>query len=270
MKKHWILLAILTLGLLFGTAFAGNSENRNRNRQGRRTYRPLPPPSIAVCFEEAGVTQDQIDAMDEIRQLAVEALKEAETREEARDIIEQMREDMKSILTEEQLAAIAECRRPQMPLTCMDQLDLTQDQIEAIDAIREAAMEALKEAETPQEARDIIEQMHQDIESVLTEEQLAALKECLRPKKLINCMDKIDLTPEQIALIDAIREIAMEDVKEAESREEVRQILDQMYQDIMDVLTDEQLEALQGCRDAQRLRLRDRDRQEQPEPEPEV
>jgi len=261
MKKHWILLAILTLGLLSGTAFA-------RNRQGRRGYRPLPPPSIAVCFEEAGVTQDQIDLMNAIRQDAVEALKEAETREEARAIIEQMRDDMKSILTEEQLAAIAECRRPQRPITCMDQLDLTQDQIEAIDAIREAAMEALKEAETPQEARDIIEQMHQDIEDVLTDEQLAALRECLRPKKLVNCMDKIDLTPEQIAVIDAIREIAMEDVKEAESREEVRQILDQMYQDIMDVLTDEQLEALQECR--QRLRNRDRDRQEQPEPEPEV
>jgi Spy/CpxP family protein refolding chaperone len=207
-------------------------------------------------MDEIGLTQDQIDAMEAIRQAAVEALKEVETRQEARDIIQQMRLDIQAVLTEEQLAALAECRQPKRFVTCMDTIGLTQDQIEAIDVIRQAAMEALKEAESPQEARDIIEQMHQAVEDVLTEEQLEALRECLRPKRPVNCMDQIGLTQEQIDAMDAIRELAMEAVQEAQSRQEVREILDQMREDVMAVLTDEQLAALQECRDAHRPRCR--------------
>jgi uncharacterized protein YpuA (DUF1002 family) len=247
MKKHWILLIILTLSLVLGSAFA-------RNRLGRRALRPPQrPPSAKECFEEAGVTQEQIEAMNIIRQEAIEALRAA-TPQEAREIIEQMRQDIKDVLTPEQLEAIAECLRPERPVTCMDEIGLTQDQIEAIDAIRQQALEALKEAETPQQARDIIEQMHQAIEDQLTEEQLAALRECLRPDKPVNCMDQIGLTEEQIAAMDTIRQEAMEAVKEAEGPREVRQILDQMYEDLMAVLTDDQLAALQDCRDAQRHR----------------
>jgi Spy/CpxP family protein refolding chaperone len=249
MRKHWIVLVVLTLGLVLGSAFAGS----------RRVRRPLPPPrppSVRSCMSEIGLTQDQIDAMEAIRQAAVEALKGVETRQEAREIIEQMRLDIQAVLTEEQLAALAECRQPKRPVTCMDKIGLAQDQIEAIDAIRQAAMEELREAQSPQEARDIIEQMHQAIEDVLTEEQLAALRECLRPIRPVNCMDQIGLTPEQIDAIDAIRQIAMQAVQEAQSRQEVREILDQMYEDMMAVLTDEQLAALQECRDAQRFRCR--------------
>lgn len=257
MKKHWILLVVLSLGLVLGSAFA----------RSRRVRRPLPPPrplSVRNCMDEIGLTQDQIDAMEAIRQAAVEALKEVETRQEARDIIQQMRLDIQAVLTEEQLAALAECRQPKRFVTCMDTIGLTQDQIEAIDAIRQAAMEALKEAESPQEARDIIEQMHQAVEDVLTEEQLEALRECLRPERPVNCMDQIGLTQEQIDAMDAIRELAMEAVQEAQGRQEVREILDQMHEDMMAVLTDEQLAALQECRDAHRPRCR---RQREPQPE---
>ena len=215
-------------------------------------------------MSEIGLTQDQIDAMEAIRQAAVEALKEVETRQEARDIIKQMRLDIQAVLTQEQLAALAECRQPKRPVTCMDEIGLTQDQIEAIDAIRQAAMEELREAQSPQEARDIIEQMHQAIEDVLTEEQLVALRECLRPNRPVNCMDQIGLTQEQIDAMDAVRKLAMEAVQEAQSRQEIREILDQMYEDMMAVLTDEQLAVLQECRDAQRFRCR-----RNPEPEPE-
>jgi Spy/CpxP family protein refolding chaperone len=64
-------------------------------------------------------------------------------------------------------------------------------------------------------------------------------------------MDQIGLDEDQIAQIDAIREAAMQAVQEATSREEVRAILDQMREDIMAVLTEEQIAALQECRDAQ-------------------
>jgi Spy/CpxP family protein refolding chaperone len=245
MKKRYILLLLLTLGLVIGSAFA---RNRYRMRPGPRP-RPM---SVRYCLTQLDLTPEQIAEIQAIRQAALEALREAETPEEARAIIEQMHEAIKAVLTEEQLAALKECLRPNKPASCWSQLDLTEEQIAAIDAIRDAAMEALKQAQTPQEARDIIDAMHQDIEAVLTEEQLAALRECLRPRMRLNCLDQIGLTDEQIAAIEAIRQAAMEALKDAETREEVREIMDQMYQDIMAVLTDDQLAALQECRDAQR------------------
>jgi uncharacterized protein YpuA (DUF1002 family) len=245
MRKQWILLAILTVGLVLGSADARIRRNRTRDQASQ-------PPSATECMTQAGVTEEQLAAMEAIRRAAIAALKEAGTPQEAREIIEQLREDLQSVLTQEQLAAMANCMRPKEPLNCMDQLDLTAVQIEAIAAIREAAIAAIKEAESPQKARDIIERMHQAIEGVLTPEQLALLRQCLRPDKPVNCMNQIGLTAEQIAAIDALRDVAMEELKEAETREEVRAIMDRLYDDIMSMLTNEQLEALQACRDAQR------------------
>lgn len=245
MKKQWILLAMLTLGLVLGSADARNRRNQTRDQASQ-------PPSATECMTQAGVTEEQLAAMEAIRQAAIAALKEAESPQKAREIVEEMREDLQSVLTQEQLAAMANCMRPKEPLNCMDQLDLTQLQMEEIAAIREAAIAAIKEAESPQKARDIIEQMHQAIEDVLTPEQLEILRQCLRPDKPVNCMDQIGLTADQIAAIDALRDAAMEELKEAETREEVRAIMDQLYDDIMSVLTDEQIAALQECRDAQR------------------
>ncbi len=247
MKRRWILLVVLVVTMTVGTVFG-------RARSGRRGTRPKSPPTILKCMVQIGVTQDQLAAIEALRKAAIQALKEAETREEARQIIEQLRQDIRSVLTEDQLVALAECMRPARPVTCMEQLDLTQDQIEAIDAIREAAMEAIRQATDPQAVRDIIEQMHQAIEDELTDEQLAKLRLCLRPGKPVNCMDQIDLTEEQIATIDEIRQAAMEAIKQTSDRRQIRRILDQMYEDTMAVLTDEQLEALQACRDAQRHR----------------
>ena len=245
MKRHWILLVLLAVGLVLGTAFA-------RNRRGRRPAKPPRGPSLIRCLREIELTPEQTAEIDAIRQAAMEALREAETPEEAREIIEQMQQAIEDVLTEDQLAALQQCLQPRTRLTCLDQIGLTPEQIAEIDAIRQAAIEALREVQSPQEAREIIEQMHQAIEDVLTDEQLAALRECLRPRQHVNCMEQIGLTEEQIAVIDAIREAAMQAISEAETREEVRQILNQMHDDIMAVLTAEQLAALQECRDANR------------------
>jgi Spy/CpxP family protein refolding chaperone len=212
--------------------------------------RPVAPPRVVDCFEQVGISLEVLDTMEALRTAAIEELKEAQTRGEAREIIEQLREDIMALFTEEQLAALQDCLKPAKPATCMEQLDLTPEQIELIDAIRDAAMEAIKEAEEPQAVRDIVEQMHQAIEDVLTEEQLAELRACLRPDKPVNCLDQIGLTEAQIEQIDAIRDAAMAAVQEAEDRTEVRAILDQMREDMMAVLTPEQITALEECRDA--------------------
>jgi len=245
MKKRWILLVVLAIGLVTLSAFARSDRTR-----GRRRARVPSRPRIAECFEQAGIGEDVLDAMEAMRLAAIEALKEAESCEERYEIIEQLREDLASLFTEEQLAAVKECMRQPKPATCMDQIDLSPEQIELIDTIRAAALEAIKGAKEPQEAREIIEQMHQAIEDVLTEEQLEALRECMHPGKPVNCMDQIGLTEEQIAQLDAIRDAAIEAVKLAENRDEVRVIMDQMREDMMAVLTPDQVEALEACRDA--------------------
>ena len=248
MKKQWILLVILMLSLVFGSAFA-------RSRRGRRALRPAQPPAPKNCLAEIGVTEGQKEALDALRDATIAALKEAKGKQAARTIIEEFREAIKDILTEEQLAALRECMRPEKPLTCWDQIELDQDQIDAIDAIREAALEAIKAAESPKRARDIIEQMHQAVEGVLTDAQLAALRDCLRPDKPVNCMEQIGLTQEQLQAMEQIRLTAMEAVRNAvQDRDRVRQILNQMHDDMMSVLTDEQLEALEECRNTQRHR----------------
>ena len=251
MKKHWILLTILSLTLVLGAAFANEGQER-QNRQERRSSRAQRRPSFYRCLMQLDLTDEQIAGIDLIRKETIESLKEAETPEEARSIIEGMHEAMKALLDEAQLAALEECLQPEKPVTCMDQIDLTQEQKDEIHAIRQEAIAAIKEADSPRKARDIIEQMHQLMEEVLTTEQLEALRECLRPKKRVNCMDQIDLTPVQIAAIDAARQAAMEALEEAETREEIREIMDLMHDDIMAVLDDGQIAALQECRDAQR------------------
>ena len=257
MKKRWTLLLLLAVALIAASAIAETeTRTRTRDRIGRRAARPATPPRITECFEQVGIPQETLDAMEALRLDAIEALKVAETREEKRAIIEQLRADVMALFTEEELAAIAECMRPTRPATCMDQIELTPEQIEAIDAIREAAMAAIKEAQGPQEVRDIVEQMHQEIEDVLTEDQLAALRACLRPDRPVNCMNQIGLDEDQIAEIDAIRQAAMEAVQQAETREEVRAIMNQMREDMMAVLTPDQITALEECRDAQSNRPR--------------
>jgi Spy/CpxP family protein refolding chaperone len=250
MKKHRILLVVLALSLVFGVAVA-------RDRRGER--RPSEPPRLSKvrdCMDKIGLTQEQLDAMEAIRQAAMDAIREAESPTQAREIIEQLRVDLLAVLTEEQLAALEECRQQNRSRyrsgNCMDQLDLTEKQIAEMNAIRQAAMDAIREAECPVNASAIFEEMQQLIEEVMTEEQLAAYRECIRPRLRLNCMENIGLTEEQIAAMHALREAAIAALEEAQGQEEVRAIMDQLYEDMMSLLTDEQLAALENCRDGQR------------------
>lgn len=243
MKKRCTLILMLAVALIATSVVA-------QDRRGKRTVRPDRPPKKANCYEQAGVTQETLDTMNEMRKLAVEQLKIAETREEGRAIIEQLRADIQALFTDEQLAAIQECMRPEKPATCMDQIELTPEQIEAIDGIRESAMAAIKDAETIQQVRSIIEGMHQAVEDVLTETQLADLRACRQADKPVTCMDQIGLSDDQIAQIDLIRKAAMEAARLAATREEMRAIMDKMAEDTMAVLTPEQATALHECRDA--------------------
>lgn len=246
MKKHWILL-VLALTIAIGSASA-------RTRDDRRGPRPQRPTSPRKCLKQVELTEAQIEAIAVIRHDAMAALREAASPDEARQIVAQMHADTLAVLDDDQLAIYNECMQPERPVTCMEQIDLTEEQLATMDGIRKAAKLALREAQTAEEACAIIERMHQAIEDVLTDEQLAQLRECLRPKEHINCMDRIDLTDEQIAEMDEIRAACMELMETTDTREGIRKVMDMMRQDLMEVLTGEQAAALQQCRDHQRDR----------------
>jgi len=243
MKKRYTLILMLAVAIVTTSLVAQNRRDRRKGITDK-------PPATAECYEQAGVTQETLDTIDELRKLAVEQLKTAETLKESKAIIKKLREDIKALFTEEQLAAIKDCMQQDKPLSCMDQIELTPEQIEAIDGIRAAAMEAVKEAETGLEVRNIIEQMHQEVEGVLTEEQLDDLRACRQADEPVNCMDTIGLSAYQIEQIESIRKAAIEAAKQAETRDEIRAIMDKMAEDTMAVLTPEQVEALNECRDA--------------------
>lgn len=249
MKKRYTLILMLAIVLVSAYVIA-------QNKHGSRRFMPDKLPITTECYEQAGVTQETLNAIDELRQLAAEQLMAAESRREKRTITRQLRADIKALFTEEQIEAIKECMKPDKPATCMDHIQLTPEQIEAIDSIRAAAIAAIKEAESFWEVRDIIELMHQSVEDVLTEEQLEDLRECRLAARSVNCMDQINLTEDQIAQIDAIHKAAIEAAKLATTREEIRAIMDKMGEDIMAVLTPEQIEYLNECRDDESEDLR--------------
>jgi len=111
--------------------------------------------------------------------------------------------------------------------------------------------------------------LHADIEAVLTEEQIEALEQLQSrdpwgrggpgrgypgigprgrfggPEGIPPGLEILDLTEEQKAAIEAIREKARTDAAEAETREARREIMQATHEEIIALLTEEQIEALE-------------------------
>ena len=268
MKKYGILLVVLlTTVVLVGSAMAGRGR-AGRGKIGR--MRGMGPQRVD-CFKKLDLTEEQQAKIDSLRAAAKEAAKDAETREERQRIFRRMRNAIEGVLTEEQLAELKECREqhrgrrggphgvgPGGPqgFDCFRQLDLTEEQQAKIDSLRAAAREAAKDAETREERQQIFKRMRNAIEGVLTEAQLAELKECREQHRGrhggplgFDCLKQLDLTEEQQAKIDSLRAAAREAAKDAETREERQRIFKRMHNAIKDVLTEEQLAELKECRE---------------------
>jgi len=103
---------------------------------------------------------------------------------------------------------------------CLKRLDLTEDQQAAIDAmqaaidaIKQRARNAAKDAETPEQRRKIYERAHEAIKGELTEDQLAELEKCRergrgpgKGPRHGDCLKKLDLTEDQRAELEKCRE----------------------------------------------------------------
>jgi len=148
-------------------------------------------------------------------------------------------------------------------------LDLTKEQQTAIAEIRENARAEAQAAETPEARQEIMQAAHEEVKSVLTDEQIEKLEQLSRgmprgrggpgkghmgigPRGPYAGPDgplaALDLTEEQEAAIADIRENARVEAQAAETREARQEIMQTAHEEVLSVLTDEQIEKLeQSC-----------------------
>jgi Spy/CpxP family protein refolding chaperone len=224
------------------------------------------------------LTEEQEAAIEEIRDSAREAAQDAETAEARREIIQAAHEEILALLSPEQLEQLEQLRAKmwqgrggpggprgnrEFGAWLCGALDLTEEQQAAIEDIRADAVEAAQDAETPEARREIMQAAHEEILAVLTAEQLEKLEQ-LRAKVwhgkggpwgprggreyMAWLFGALDLTEEQQAAIEQIREDAIEAAQAAETPEAKRQIMQAAHEEILAVLTAEQLEKLEQLR----------------------
>ena len=152
-------------------------------------------------FEALDLTEEQKAAVEEIREKAKTDAEAAETREARQEIRQAAREEILSVLTEEQIAKLEQLREerprgrgrpgkgrigigprgpfggPDGPPPVFEELDLTEEQKAAIKEIHEQAKTDAEAAETRQARREIMQAAHEEVLSVLTEEQIEKLEQ---------------------------------------------------------------------------------------------
>jgi Spy/CpxP family protein refolding chaperone len=173
--------------------------------------------------------------------------------------------DIEAVLMDEQVGKLQQLRdeNENRPFAG---LDLTEEQKTAIAEIREKARADAEAAETREAGLDIMQAAHDEILAVLTDEQIEKLEQlrasrpygpgkpgrgypAVGPRGSYAGPDgplaALDLTEEQEALIAEIRENARADAEAAETREARREIIQAAHDEILSVLTDEQIEKLE-------------------------
>jgi Spy/CpxP family protein refolding chaperone len=196
-----------------------------------------------------------------------------EQKEAIATLVEQSREklhaDIEAVLTDEQLEKLQQLRDdgPKLPF---EGLDLTEEQQEAIVEIRETARAEAEVAETPEARREIMLAAHEEVLSILTEEQIEKLEQRqlmtprgqggpgrghpgIGPKNPFagpeGPLAALDLTEEQQAAIADIREKARADTEAAGTPEARREIMQAAHEKVLSVLTEEQVGKLERLRE---------------------
>jgi len=192
MRRHWIVtVAVLfAMALATGWAFAEDDEcperrkGRDRAKHGRREGGPPPgrpggPVGPGGRFRRPDplrgldLTEEQKQKIAELRKAAMDKIKA---------INEQLRKDVAAELTDEQNKKLKELRKRRGP----PDLGLTDEQKAEGAKIRKAAMAKMKDAETREERRAIMEQMRKNLDKLLTEEQrekLAKIRKRTRDRR---------------------------------------------------------------------------------------
>ena len=137
------------------------------------------------------------------------------------------------------------------------EVDLTPEQKAQVKAIREAAMEEAKQAQTPEERMAIRRATMEKVNAVLTEEQRSkiAASQPARPgpraqgQRAQGPFEKLNLTDEQRAQVREIMTAARKEAQSAETPEARREIMTAAREKTKALLTEEQLKSLNEGRE---------------------
>ncbi len=167
------------------------------------------------------------------------------------------------VLTKEQAKkfeqALLRMRRRQRQMSLFGALNLTEDQKAKSKKIRETYREKIKDAK-PEERRELIKKMREELESILTDEQKAkAKKHRERGRKMFRnrAANALGLTDKQKEQMEKIEAGYRDKIKKA-GPEERRELIKKMREEMSGVLTDEQKAKAKERREEQRKRWQNR------------
>jgi Spy/CpxP family protein refolding chaperone len=165
------------------------------------------PDGIPPALEALNLTDEQKTAIKEIRDKAKNDAEAAETRQARQEIMQAAHDDIMGLLTDEQIEEMEQLRAntmrgpgrpgrgnigigprrgsfagPDGITSALEALDLTEEQKDAIQAIREKAKTDAEAAETRQARREIMQTARDEILNLLTDEQKEQLQQ-LRPRR---------------------------------------------------------------------------------------
>lgn len=250
----------------------GGPGGFGRQDFGKGPHRGHPGPGGMRHFgPPKGMRQDdgpqrmlgKLDLTDEQKELIQEIVEESRKK---------LKADIEAVLTDEQLEKLEQLRDDQAKRP-FDALDLTEEQQAAIAEIREKAKADVEAAETREAKQEIMQAAHEEVLSVLTEEQKEKLEQLREerphgrggpgkgrigvdprgpgggPDGPPPLFEELDLTEEQKTAINDIHEQARADVEAAETREARQEIMQAAHDEVLSVLTDEQIEKLEQLRE---------------------
>ncbi len=204
------------------------------------------------------LTDDQKTAIKAIRQNTRQAVAEANSPADKQALVKASREQIKAVLTPEQLAKLKEIRRQRIKAGPRDglveaagraaDLNLTDAQKTQIKAIRDDTRKAVADANSPADRQAIVQAAQEQVKALLTTEQLAVLaaphQGPARGRPAAGALARLDLTTEQKTAIKAIRASTREALKTAATPAEKRALMQSARQQIKALLTPEQLAKL--------------------------
>ena len=236
--------------------FANGPEWRHSRFGGRGQFGPL------CNWQDVGspaMRLGVLDLTDEQKAVIAQLVEDSRAK---------LHTDIEAVLTPEQAEKLQQLRDDGAARGFAG-LDLTDEQQTAIAEIRENARAEAQSAETREARRQIMQAAHEEVLSVLTDEQIKILDQRraranwgrggpgrghigIGPRGPFAGPDgplaALDLTEEQKTAIEAIREQAGTDAEAAETWQARRQIMQTAHEEVLSVLTDEQIEALeQSC-----------------------
>ncbi len=271
MKKLCMTVILtLTLGWLMSSGVqAGNSgpgDTPGNGEQQQIQEQICPVCGTCVCDQEKICLKIQLSEEQKLQIRAIlqeyaPQIQAAETIEAKNQLRQEMQQKIQACLTEEQLACVEKLQLRQRlmdrvrdyKMFMYQKLELTEEQIEAIQALKLEFRDQMALATSREEIKAIFDAMKAALLEILTDEQLEILEQIRNRKNLCPCdgdmamfqyMNQLGLSEEQQAQMEQLRQQTQTRLDECETCETKIRILKRTQDRINECLNDQQRDQL--------------------------